>query len=68
MIIAPLDNGSVGMIFNTTGKQMVLTQEEYQELGMSFGADEFFEEEEDELIPVGILAVSPGSNVMSKGA
>ena len=48
MIIAPLDNGSVGMIFNTTGKQMVLTQEEYQELGMSFGADEFFEEEEDE--------------------
>jgi hypothetical protein len=34
MIIIPLENNQIGIILQTTGSQMVLTQEEYTELVM----------------------------------
>lgn len=32
MIVIPLDDGTVGIIFQSTGRQFVITPSEYQEL------------------------------------
>ena len=35
MIVIPLDDGTVGIIFQSTGRKMVITPSEYQELQYS---------------------------------
>ena len=45
MIIAPLDNNQIGIILQTTGNMMVLTQEEYAELVMGLQGQEVEDEE-----------------------
>ena len=35
MIVIPLDDGTVGIIFQSTGRQLVITPSEYQELQYS---------------------------------
>lgn len=35
MIVIPLDDGTVGIIFQSTGRKLVITPSEYQELQYS---------------------------------
>lgn len=47
MIVVPLDDGTVGIIFQSTGRKMVITPSEYQELQYSQLSDICNEEEEE---------------------
>ena len=45
MIIIPLDNNQVGIILQSTGNMMTLTQDEYAELVMGLQGQEVEDEE-----------------------
>lgn len=45
MIIVPLDNNQVGIILQTTGKMMTVTQDEYAELVIGLQGQEVYDEE-----------------------
>jgi hypothetical protein len=48
MIVVPLDDGTVGIVFQSTGRQFVITPNEYQELQYSQLSGICNEEEEEE--------------------
>lgn len=48
MIVIPLDDGTVGIIFQSTGRKLVITPSEYQELQYSQLSGIYDEEEGEE--------------------